>query len=80
MLVMVPAQALATLVERQQIPGVLPPPPGVTPNFEHPTSHGHYLSLTSVVCVVIAAIFVFARRWVRLLVSRAPGWDDGELV
>ncbi len=77
---MVPAQVLAHLVGRQQIPGVLPPPPGVTPNFEHPASHGHYLSLTSVVCVVIAAVFVFARLWVKLVVSRAPGWDDGEFV
>jgi hypothetical protein len=77
---MVPVQVLAYLVGRQQIPGVLPPPPGVTPNFEHPASHGHYLSLTSVVCVVIAAIFVFARLWVKLVVSRAPGWDDGEFV
>ncbi len=77
---MVPVQVLAHLVGRQQIPGVLPPPPGVTPNFEHPASQGHYLSLTSVVCVVIAAIFVFARLWVKLVVSRAPGWDDGEFV
>ena len=44
----------------------------------NPTSHGHYLSLASVVCVVIAAIFVFARLWVKLVISHAPGWDDGE--
>ena len=75
---MAPTDDVTYLWKRQQISGVLPAPPGVDPNFEHPVSHGHYLSLTSVVCVVIAAMFVFARLWVKLVISRAPGWDDGK--
>ena len=65
------------LARRQQIIGVLPSPPGITPNFEHPTSHGHVLAVASVVCVVIATIFVAARLFTKVVVSRAPGWDDG---
>ena len=75
---MAPTDNLTYLWRRQQISGVLPPPPGVDTNFEHPVSHGHYLSLSSVVCIVIAAIFVFARLWVKLVISRAPGWEDGK--
>lgn len=70
--------SLSHLVTRQQIQGVLPPPPGVTPNLEHPVSHGRYLSIGSVVCVVLAGLFVIARLYVKLFLSRAPGWDDGE--
>ncbi|KAL8829587.1 MAG: hypothetical protein Q9191_001938 [Dirinaria sp. TL-2023a] len=69
---------LTHLVRKQQVQGLSPAPAGVTPpNFVHPVSHGHYLSLASVSCIVIAAIFVFARLWVKLIISHAPGWDDG---
>lgn len=67
---------LTHLVRKQQVQGLSPAPAGVTPNFGHPVSHGHYLSLASVVCVIIAAIFTFARLWVKLIISHAPGWDD----
>ena len=65
------------LVKRQQIVGALPAPSGITPDFEHPTSHGHVLAVASVTCLVLAALFVGARLYTKIVVSRAPGWDDG---
>lgn len=66
------------LVKRQQIVGSLSPPPGVTPNFQNPESNARTCVIASIVCVIIAALFVLARLWSKLFIVRSPGWDDGK--
>ena len=81
---MAPTNIPTHLVGRQQIEGVFPASLGVARDFQQSLMGissplpAYYLSLTSVVCILIAGLFVFASLWVKLIVSRTLGWDDGE--
>ena len=55
--------------------GLVPPPPGVTPNFVNPPWNGIHLVVASIVCPVLAAVFVAARCASKTL-SHGWGWDD----
>ena len=53
------------LTEFQDISGVIPPPPGVKPNFEHPDSIGYRIIIASVVCWALATLVLFLRLYAR---------------
>ncbi|KAI9787317.1 MAG: hypothetical protein M1816_007665 [Peltula sp. TS41687] len=53
-----------------------PPPPGVTPNFDHPESNAHALHVVNAVCLVVAVMFVALRIFTRFAVVKSLGWDD----
>ena len=56
------------------------PPPGVVPNLDHPQSQtiAQYVGIG--ICLGVALVFVLLRIYVKLAVTRAWGWDDGELL
>ena len=55
--------------------GLLPPPPGVEVNLVDPPSQAGRLIVASIVCPILAAIFV-AGRCASKALSRGWGWDD----
>ena len=56
------------------------PPPGVISNFDHPQSRAIVEYVGVSICLGFALIFVLLRIYVKLAVTRAWGWDDGELL
>ena len=53
------------------------PPPGVTPNLEHPSVH--FLSvrlLTMTMCLAFTTLFVMMRMYTKLFVVKGHGWED----
>ncbi|EEY17083.1 integral membrane protein [Verticillium alfalfae VaMs.102] len=51
--------------------GYLPPPPGVTPDFDHPRDAGRVVVLAGlIVCNVLVTIFVSLRGYVKVFVNR----------
>jgi hypothetical protein len=62
--------------EFQEISGVIPSPPGIEPNFEHPDSIGYRIIIASVVCWVTATLFVFLRLYSRRYVVRIIALED----
>lgn len=62
--------------------GIFPaaePPPGVIPNFDHPQSRAIVEYVGVGICLGVTLIFVLLRVYVKLVVTHAWGWDDGEL-
>ena len=58
---------------------VSPPPPGVTPNFDHPQSRTIEAHIGMGICIGIAAIFVVLRIYIKLaVIAHMWGWDDCE--
>lgn len=58
------------------IVGVIPPPPGVTPNFDHSPSRQGLMLGINVACLVFAFAFVSMRLWTKTYLTRSVGWDD----
>jgi hypothetical protein len=56
------------------------PPPGVIPNFDDPESRAIVMHIGISICLGVALVFVLLRIYVKLAVTRAWGWDDGELL
>lgn len=57
--------------------GAAPPPPGVTPNFEHPADVTHKLALVStLVCDVLIVLFFLIRCYGKSLLASQPGLED----
>ncbi|KAI9832573.1 MAG: hypothetical protein M1826_001523 [Phylliscum demangeonii] len=56
--------------------GVMPPPPGVTANLAHPTTHGANLLAANIACLIIAGVFVFLRMYTNIFLMRSVSWDD----
>lgn len=54
------------------------PPPGVTPNFDHPQSQTARYYIGEGICLGFAFVFVSLRVYVKLTITRAWGKDDGE--
>lgn len=52
------------------------PPPGVTPNFDHPQSRAVEQYVGVGICLGFALIFVLLRLYVKLAIRRWWGWDD----
>lgn len=55
---------------------LLPPPPGVKPNFQNPQTRAPQAHITVSVCSVLSVIFVVLRVHRRLRLSRSWGLDD----
>ncbi|KAI9792578.1 MAG: hypothetical protein M1816_002098 [Peltula sp. TS41687] len=60
-------------------PGILPPV-GVTPDFIHPESRANYCIAVHTVVLTIATLFLAVRMYVKLRITRSPGWDDYTIV
>ena len=61
-----------------RIIGSLPPPPGQTANFVDPPNHDAKIIALHATCLVLITFFVAMRVYVRGLVLRQFGWDDGQ--
>ncbi|MCJ1272213.1 hypothetical protein MMC22_012121 [Lobaria immixta] len=59
--------------------GGMPPPPGVTPNFENPESVSGQAHLVFVMCLVFSTMFVMLRMFTRLILFKTHGWEDLKL-
>jgi hypothetical protein len=64
------------LTEFYEISGVIPPPPGVKPNFEYPDSIGYRIIIASVVCWWSATLVLFLRLHTRRNVIHIIGAED----
>lgn len=54
------------------------PPPGVTPNFSNPPSHGQTQIVVTSILLGISIIFVLNRFYIKTFVVRKYTWDDRE--
>lgn len=61
-------ETLASILEAP----ALPPPAGVTPDFEHTPSHNVLAWFVTTFCMVVATLCLLLRAYVRL-------WLDGKL-
>ena len=59
-------------------PGLIPPPPGVAPNLDHPASLKHSMVVANAICLTLACVSVALRLWTRAIIVRSLGWDDCE--
>ncbi|MCJ1454230.1 hypothetical protein MMC28_004582 [Mycoblastus sanguinarius] len=55
---------------------VLPPPPGTTSNFANPDDRVTMYIVPCSILLAVMILFVSLRFYVRLWISRSPGWDD----
>ncbi|KAI9707759.1 MAG: hypothetical protein M1836_000721 [Candelina mexicana] len=58
--------------------GMIPPPPGVVPNFINPTHRTGTAIACNVVCLTLALVFVGLRLWTKTFIIRSVGWDDSQ--
>ena len=63
---------------RDAVRGVVPPPPGVTPNFDHPVSRRRVHAVTAIASPLVAGPFFLLRMYSRIWITRTFGWDDCE--
>jgi hypothetical protein len=56
--------------------GVVPPPPGVTPNFVNPPSTGYRVIITTVCTWALATFVLCIRLYVKLRIIRIVRFDD----
>ncbi|KAH7111824.1 hypothetical protein B0J11DRAFT_447400 [Dendryphion nanum] len=61
---------------REEIIGVLPPPPGVTPNFINPPSLQHIILITNIILSIVSALFVALRFYTTGCIIHSVGVDD----
>lgn len=60
----------------EQIIGLLPPPPGVTPDFDHPISIAYRLVITIAICLSTSTIAVIFRLYTKCFIVHIIGVDD----
>ncbi|KAH7029959.1 hypothetical protein B0J12DRAFT_325101 [Macrophomina phaseolina] len=65
-----------TLQPREEVIGVIPPPPGVTPNFVRPAYNGHSYLVCHIVFSVLSATLVALRLYTTRFVTHRVGLDD----
>lgn len=58
------------------IPGLVPPPPGVTPNFTNPLSNQNKIIDVNIAGLVFVLVFFAMRIYTRTFITRSLGWDD----
>jgi len=69
---------LAQMTANVSYPGAIPPPPGVTPDLEHPHSGRQTLAMSvAITCIVLASLFFFTRAYVKLRIIRIILAEDG---
>ena len=56
--------------------GMIPPPPGGTPNFVNPESQAGLEVVFAILLPTLAGLVVLMRLWSRLWITRAVWWDD----
>lgn len=61
---------------REEIIGLAPPPPGLTPNFHDPPSIRHLVLIINITCPLLSAIFVALRLYTTGFILRSVGIDD----
>ena len=60
--------------------GVMPPPPGVTPNFDYSNPWLFMQSRAIIIAgLVFATLFLGLRLYTKTYLLRKFGWDDGKL-
>lgn len=59
------------------LPG-MPPPAGVTPNFDNPYGRGETFTAVATTIIVVMIIFVINRVYTKYFILRNLGWDDCE--
>ena len=57
---------------------VIPPPPGVLPDFDHPPTRALEAYIGMGVCIGVTLVFIVLRFYVKSAVTHQWGWDDGE--
>ncbi|PQE12570.1 integral membrane protein [Rutstroemia sp. NJR-2017a BBW] len=55
----------------------IPPPDGVSPNFEHPQSRGQLQITVTSVILSIMLLFFINRVYVKVFLIKKARWDDG---
>lgn len=56
---------------------LLPPPPGVTPNFEHPEQHGRHVVILGLLGIPCSFLFLMMRMYTKIRLNRQFGSEDG---
>lgn len=69
-------QPISTLWPRTENVGVIPPPPGVTPNFIDPPSLRQVVLNTNIILSIVSAIFVAFRLYTTGCILHSIGVDD----
>jgi hypothetical protein len=64
------------MAKSEQIVGLLPPPPGVTPDFDHPISIAYRLVITIAICLSTSTIVVLLRLYTNCFIVHIIGADD----
>ena len=57
---------------------VIPPPPGVLPDFDHPPTRTLEAYIGMGVCIGVTLVFIVLRLYVKSAITHQWGWDDGE--
>ena len=61
----------------QHFEPVIPPPPGITSNFEHPRDALHTVNkVTQILCLVVTTVVVIIRALVRIHLHRSVTLED----
>jgi hypothetical protein len=60
----------------EQIVGLLPPPPGVTPDFDNPISIAYRLVITIAICLSTSTIVVLLRLYTKSFIVHTISADD----
>lgn len=58
---------------------LIPPPPGVTPNFVNPESRADSFVIGTAICTSFLLPIVLMRLYLRLWINRSFAVDDGQL-
>ncbi|PVI04286.1 hypothetical protein DM02DRAFT_611547 [Periconia macrospinosa] len=61
---------------REENVGVIPPPPGVTPNFINPPSRQHIILITNIILPLVSLLFATLRLYTTGIITRSVGSDD----
>lgn len=62
--------------QREEIVGVIPPPPGIVPNFDNPPSMKTTLVVVDVTLIVISTVFVVLRLYTAQFILRRVNIPD----
>jgi hypothetical protein len=62
--------------QRDGVIGVIPPPPGITPNFANPPSRAHAIITVHIVCTILSTLFTILRSYTAFFITRHVKVDD----
>ena len=55
---------------------LIPPPPGVTPNFTNPPDHGRLQIVVTSFLLGVTAVFLLSRVYLKVYIIKKYTWDD----